>query len=83
LSPTFLNGAPAHEIDGPLPGRDLGHEVSEDDRYLGVAFKPGMGQDNSEATMCAWRCFDAVDTMNNMYAALGLAPKLVIADIDT
>ena len=24
----------------------------KNDRYLGVAFKPGMGQDNSEATMC-------------------------------
>src|SRR5438874_8261609 len=35
------------------------------DRYLGVAFKPGMGQDNSEARMCDWRCFDAIDTMNN------------------
>jgi hypothetical protein len=55
----------------------------KNDRYLGVAFKPGMGQDNSEPTMCAWRCFDAVDTMNNMYAGTGLAPKLVIADIDT
>lgn len=55
----------------------------KNDRYLGVAFKPGMGQDNSEDTMCQWRCFDAVDTMNNMYADLGIAPKLVIADIDT
>ena len=53
------------------------------DRYLGVAFKPGMGQDNSEATMCEWRCFDAVDTMNNMNAGLSIGPKYVIADIDT
>ena len=43
----------------------------KNDRYLGVAFKPGMGQDNSEARMCEWRCFDAIDTMNNMYAGLG------------
>ncbi len=55
----------------------------KDDRYLGVAFKPGMGQDNSEARMCDWRCFDAIDTMNNMYATLGSKPKYVIADIDT
>jgi hypothetical protein len=55
----------------------------KNDRYLGVAFKPGMGQDNSEARMCDWRCFDAVDTMNNMYAGLGIEPKYVIADIDT
>jgi hypothetical protein len=53
------------------------------DRYLGVAFKPGMGQDNSETRMCDWRCFDAIDTMNNMYAGLGVNPKYAIADIDT
>jgi hypothetical protein len=55
----------------------------KNDRYLGVAFKPGMGQDNSEERMCEWRCFDAVDTMNNMYAGLGIRPKYIIADIDT
>jgi hypothetical protein len=55
----------------------------KNDRYLGVAFKPGMGQDNSEVRMCDWRCFDAIDTMNNMYASLGVKPKYIIADIDT
>jgi hypothetical protein len=55
----------------------------KNDRYLGVAFKPGMGQDNSEARMCEWRCFDTVDTMNNLYANTGLGPKYIIADIDT
>ena len=30
----------------------------KNDRYLGVAFKPGMGMDLSEARMCEWRCFD-------------------------
>jgi hypothetical protein len=55
----------------------------KNDRYLGVAFKPGMGQDNSESRMCDWRCFDAIDTMNNMYSGAGLDPKYVIADIDT
>jgi hypothetical protein len=53
------------------------------DRYLGVAFKPGMGQDNSEARMCEWRCFDVVDTMNNLYSNTGVRPKYIIADIDT
>jgi len=53
------------------------------DRYLGVAFKPGMGQDNSEVRMCDYRCFDAIDTMNNKYAGVGGRPKYVIADIDT
>ena len=56
---------------------------AKNDRYLGVAFKPGMGQDNSEVRMCDFRCFDAIDTMNTMYAALGIKPKYVIADIDT
>jgi hypothetical protein len=56
---------------------------AKNDRYLGVAFKPGMGQDNSEVRMCDWRCFDAIDTMNNMYVGLGIKPKYVIADIDT
>jgi hypothetical protein len=55
----------------------------KNDHYLGVAFKPGMGQDNSEKRMCEWRCFDAIDTMNNMYATTGLRPKYIIADIDT
>lgn len=53
------------------------------DRYLGLAFKPGMGQDLSEARLCEWRCFDAIDTMNNMYASSGLRPKYLIADVDT
>jgi hypothetical protein len=56
---------------------------TKNDRYLGVAFKPGMGQDMSEARLCEWRCFDAVDTMNNLYTNSGLRPKLIIADIDT
>jgi hypothetical protein len=56
---------------------------TKNDRYLGVAFKPGMGMDLSETRMCEWRCFDVTDTMNNMYARSGLQPKYVIADIDT
>jgi len=39
--------------------------------------------DLSESTLCAWRCFDAADTMNNRYASMGLRPKYIIADIDT
>jgi len=53
------------------------------DRYLGIAFKPGMGMDLSEKRLCEYRCFDAIDTMNNLYANTGLKPKLLIADIDT
>jgi hypothetical protein len=55
----------------------------KNDRYLGIAFKPGMGQDLSEERLCEWRCFDAIDTMNNLYANTGLRPKYLIADVDT
>ena len=56
---------------------------TKNDRYLGVAFKPGMGMDLSETRLCEWRCFDVTDTMNNLYANSGLRPKYIIADIDT
>ena len=56
---------------------------TRNDRYLGSAFKPGMGMDLSETRLCEWRCFDATDTMNNLYAGSGLRPKYIIADIDT
>jgi hypothetical protein len=56
---------------------------TKNDRYLGIAFKPGMGQDNSDPRLCDWRCFDAMDTMNNLYASTGSQPKYIIADIDT
>ena len=55
----------------------------KNDRYLGIAFKPAMGDDLSDPRMCVWRCFDAIDTMNNMYANTGLKPKFLIADVDT
>ncbi|MBI4476158.1 MAG: hypothetical protein HY654_03235, partial [Acidobacteria bacterium] len=55
----------------------------KNDRYLGIAFKPGMGDNLSDPRMCEWRCFDAVDTMNNLYASSGLRPKYLIADVDT
>lgn len=55
----------------------------KNDRYLGIAFKPNMGDDLSDVRMCKWRCFDAIDTMNNLYANTGLRPKYLIADVDT
>lgn len=55
----------------------------KNDRYLGVAFKPGMGMDLSEQRLCEFRCFDAVDTMNNMNAGTGVGPKYIISDADT
>jgi hypothetical protein len=55
----------------------------KNDRYLGIAFKPAMGDDLSDLRMCQWRCFDAIDTMNNLYANSGLRPKYLIADVDT
>jgi hypothetical protein len=56
---------------------------TKSDRYLGSAFKPGMGMDLSDTRLCEWRCFDSSDTMNNLYARSGLRPKYIIADIDT
>ena len=56
---------------------------TKNDRYLGGAFKPGMGMDLSDVRLCEWRCFDSTDTMNNLYAGSGLRPKYIIADIDT
>ena len=55
----------------------------KNDRYLGIAFKPAMGDDLSDPRMCEWRCFDAIDTMNNLYANTGIRPKYLIADVDT
>ncbi len=53
------------------------------DRYLGVAFKPGMGADLSTERMCEYRCFDAIDTLNNHFTGSDLQPKYLIADCDT
>ena len=55
----------------------------KNDRYLGVAYKMGMGDDLSEIRSCEWRCFASIDTMNNMNVGSGLRPKIVIADIDS
>lgn len=79
----WYHAHPRTKSTAGFPDATWGTKYLKSDRYLGVAFKPGMGQDNSEATMCAWRCFDAVDTMNNMNAGTGIGPKFVIADIDT
>ena len=67
-------GYPDHIFDKPYV---------RNDRYLGVAFKPGMGQDLSEPRMCEYRCFDVTDTMNNLIAGSGLRPKYIIGDVDT
>src|SRR5688572_32867332 len=36
----------------------------KNDRYLGIAFKPAMGDDLSDVRMCQWRCFDAIDKID-------------------
>jgi hypothetical protein len=74
---------PRTKSSAGYPDAYFDKDWGRNDRFLGVAFKPGMGMDLSETTLCAYRCFDAVDTMNNMYAGSGLRPKYVIADIDT
>jgi hypothetical protein len=79
----WYHAHPRTKSTAGFPDATWGTKYLKSDRYLGVAFKPGMGQDNSEATMCEWRCFDAVDTMNNLNAGQGIGPKYIIADIDT
>ena len=66
-----------------FPDGALGKPWVRSDRNLGLAFKPGMGMDLSETRLCEWRCFDAMDKMNNLIAGSGLRPKFLIADIDT
>lgn len=56
---------------------------TKNDRYLGVAFKPGMGMDLSETRLADNRAFGSLDDLNNMYAGSGLKPKMVIGDVDT
>ncbi len=53
------------------------------DRYLGVAFKPGMGMDLSEQRLADGRAFGALDDLNNRLADSGLRPKVMIGDVDT
>ncbi len=53
------------------------------DRYLGIAFKPGMGADLSTERLCEYRCFDAIDKLNNHFSGSGLQPKYLVADCDT
>ena len=55
----------------------------QNNRYLGIAFKPGMGMDLSEPRLCEWRCFDAVDDLNNLHADSGSRAKYLIGDADT
>ena len=58
------------------PDANWNEAFVKNDRYLGVAYKMGMGIDLSEIRTCEWRCFDAIDTMNNMNTGTGLRPKL-------
>ncbi|MDO8542247.1 MAG: hypothetical protein Q7S40_17545 [Opitutaceae bacterium] len=56
---------------------------ARNDRFLGIAFKPGMGMDLSEIRLAEGRTFDAIDRLNNRYAGSGLRPKYLIGDVDT
>src|SRR5436853_430144 len=61
------------------PDLILDKEWTRNDRYLGVAFKPGMGMDLSDQRMCEWRCFDSSDKKNNPYTNAGPRPKYASA----
>jgi hypothetical protein len=53
------------------------------DRFLGGGFKPGMGMDLSESRLCAYRCFDLLDDMNNWTSGTPARAKSLLADVDT
>jgi hypothetical protein len=53
------------------------------DRFLGAAFRPGMGMDLSEQRLCPYRCLDLMDDMNNWTSGEGRRPKSLLADVDT
>ena len=65
------------------PDGYLDQPFAQTDRFLGIAFKPGMGMDLSETRLAESRAFDALDTMNNRLAGTGLKPKVLIGDVDT
>ena len=56
---------------------------AKSDRYLGIAFKPGMGMDLSEQRLADARAFGSLDDLNNRCAGTGLRPKVLIGDVDT
>ncbi len=56
---------------------------AKNDRYLGIAFKPGMGMDLSEARLADFRAFGSLDELNNLIADSNLRPKVLIGDVDT
>ena len=58
-------------------------DFAKSDRYLGIAFKPGMGMDLSDERLADTRAFGSLDEMNNLFAGTGLRPKVLIGDVDT
>lgn len=57
--------------------------VAASDNYLGLTFQVGMPRDLSLTRLCEYRCFDAVDMLNNHFAGTGLRPKYLVAGPDT
>ena len=81
----WYHAHPRTKSTAGFPGRDRGARTYlKNDRYLGVAFKPGMGQDNSEAThvrvaLLRRRRHDE----QHVRRAPASSRSCVIADIDT
>ena len=57
--------------------------VAASDQYLGLTFQYGMPRDLSQSRICEYRCFDALDMLNNHYAGTGLKPKYLVSGPDT
>ena len=73
-------GYPDGFITSPDP--DI-RAVAASDTYLGLTFQIGMPMDLSTERLCEYRCFDALDMLNNHYADTGLKPKYLVAGPDT
>jgi hypothetical protein len=73
-------GYPDEFLTSPNP--DI-RAVAASDQYLGLTFQIGMPMDLSMQRLCEYRCFDALDMLNNHYAGTGLKPKYLVAGPDT
>ena len=68
--------APAHQGHDRLSGSDLRQAVRR--RTIGIwasRSSRAWGRTSRKSRMCEWRCFDAIDTMNNLYAGLRPASR--------
>jgi hypothetical protein len=79
----WITGHPRTKTSTGYPDAFKDTPFARSDQYLGLTFQPGMGMDLSQSRLCEYRCFDAMDMLNNLYADSGLQPKYLVAGPDT